>query len=703
MNRAASIIVGLGALAASVVIAASPSSPSDAVVVGTAIAVEPTPMAWTGTRWIRTLREPGAAFLKLDLDRVDLPPGATLSVLDGIGRTIETITGRGPGDAGRFWSLAVPGDRLQLVYNPPRATSRSTPPFRVVRILAGDADVFDALRPIARPSDRKSVCAPADFEDAICYQADAAKWAAIRTTAGVLAMVGDTMIACTGVLVSPRDGVLTTSTCLPDAAACANAEFVFGHYRTGCNDGSPADPWTSYRCAETLAASPFTSCDPSAGNLDFTLHRADGGPSVTWGWSDPDPTPLTSGEALYIPQHASGRPLEIVHGSGADVEVDGMTLRYYGTLDTESTSVGAPIFRDADDRLVGLHHCGGCASPGIGNRGVRMQEIDPQIASHLCADTLTLEPVAGSLSQWAGNGDAFLDPGEVWSLVPTVLNAACTTATTGVEATFAVAAGSAPITLLDTVSTFGDLAGGERADGSPIRFRVDSATACAGSAVIDWSSISSAGGPFAGADDYASMALGDVPRTPLLDEDFATASGTTPPAGWAVDDGGTGMGEEGSTWVFDDPGDRQLLDPPFAIVDSEFLGPGFTMDESLRPPTIDASAFTGLLLRFRHDFRWFDGNQVEQADVDVRSTATGGVWTTVATFTGADTSGPVEIDLSATVAADVEIRFRYADAEWEWWWALDDVEVLGDNGPVCQPVLFADGFEAGNTSAWSVP
>ena len=692
MSRRALLLVTALLLAA----AAGAQVPTG-MVLGEARALDPAPWTRDGSAWTRTIHESGAAFLKVRFTSVDLPPGASITVRDTDGHVVETLTGRGPGDAGRFWSLAVPGDQLELVYRPARRGTGERP-FRVTRVVVGDPVAFDALRPHA-----KSVCAPADFEPVACYQGDAAKWAAIRTTASVLTMVGDTAIACTGVLVSPRDGVLTTATCLQDAAACADAEFVFGNYRTDCG-GPSRNAWTSYRCAETLGTSPFLACDPTMGSLDYSLHRADGAPSATWGWSDPDPTPLISGEALYVPQHAAGRPMEIVHGSGADVEVDGTTLRYYGTLDTESTSVGAPIFRDADDRLVGLHHCGGCASPGVGNRGVRMQEIEPEIAAHLCTDALSLEPVDGALVQWAGNGDTVLDPGEIWALVPTVLDASCSLGATTVEATFAVAAGSAPITLLDTTSTFGDLDAGERADGTPIRFRVDGGTPCAGEARIDWSTITSGGGPFAGATDYAVLPLGTVPRTPLLAEGFDTASGATPPAGWTVDDGGTGLGEEGSTWVFDDPGARALLDPPFAIVDSEFLGPGFTMDESLRTPPIDASAYTGLLLRFEHDFRWFDGSLEEVADVDIRSTATAGAWTTVTTFTGGDALGTVEVDLTAVPRGnDVEVRFRYSNAEWEWWWAVDDVEVLGDTGPVCEVVLFADGFESGNTTAWAVP
>ncbi len=677
--------------------------------VGTAERVNfaPHPAGLSGFRaerpWQHTVSRPGAAFLKPRFTRVDLKPGHILRILDAQGREIESITGQGPSLGESFWGLSVPGDQMTLRLD--MASSRDTyehPPFRLEQLVVGDTEVMSSFLPSwtdpQLPAAAKSICEPAEFTDAICHQGDGPRWTNAQATAGILEIVGDQAFFCTGVNVSPRNLVLTTESCLADTAACENAEFIFGHYRESCGSGDVSPAWQSYRCLETVASSPFDNqCEPEAGRLDFSLHRIDGEAAVTWGYADPDPTPLSSGEGLYIFQHADGRPLELSEGSGADVVVDGQTLRYFGSLDTESSSVGAPVFRDSDDRLVALHHCGGCASPGLGNRGVMMSDIEPLIAPFLCEAGVTLEPIASDdFSPVSGNGDSVLDPGETWQLVPRVLNAACTANAGTITADFQANVGSVPITLLDATSTFGDLNAGASGNGTPIRFTVGAGQSCDGEVVLDLVSITANEGAFSGEPAYASKEIGEVPTSTLLSEGFDSGI----PMTWAVDHQGTGVGE-GSTWTTDDPGQRDLFPSAFAIVDSEFLGPGLTMDESLITPIIDTTGFSNLTLKFDHQFRWFNGEMDEKADVEVRSSATSGAWTQVVRFQGADALGSEQADLSASGAADLQIRFRYFDAEWEWWWAIDQVELLGDNGRMCFTGIFADGFESENTAAWS--
>jgi hypothetical protein len=91
------------------------------------------------------------------------------------------------------------------------------------------------------------------------------------------------------------------------------------------------------------------------------------------------------------------------------------------------------------------------------------------------------------------------------------------------------------------------------------------------------------------------------------------------------------------------------------------------------------------MLQFTHDFHWYAGGRDERGDVDVRSSATGGLWVTLASFSGADATGTVTVDLSSRAAGqpDVQVRFRYHDAQYEWWWAIDDVFVIVSNGFAC--------------------
>ena len=496
--------------------------------------------------WEHTVTRPGAAFLKPRFTRVDLKPGHLLRILDGQGARDRTDHRPRPHrQRRRSGGLSVPGDRMTLrLETTDRSNPYQRPPFRLVQLMVGDAEVMSSFLPSwsdsQLPAAAKSICEPAEFTDAICHQGDSARWSNAQATAGIMEIIGDQAFFCTGVNVSPRNLVLTTESCLADTAACENAEFFFGQYRESCGSGDVSSAWQSYRCLETVASQPFDNqCEPAAGRLDFSLHRIDGEAAATWGYADPDPTALSSGEGLYIFQHADGRPLELSEGSGADVVVDGQTLRYFGSLDTESSSVGSPVFRDADDRLVALHHCGGCASPTLGNRAVMMSDIEPLIAPFLCEGSVTLEPIASDdFSPVSGNGDAVLDPGETWQLTPRLLNAACTADASAITADFQAAAGSVPITLLDTTSTFGGLTAGTSGDGTPIRFTVGAGQSCDGQVVLDLVSITANEGGFSGESAYATKEIGEVPTSTLLSEGF----GSGIPMTWTVDHQGTGDG-----------------------------------------------------------------------------------------------------------------------------------------------------------------
>ena len=91
----------------------------------------------------------------------------------------------------------------------------------------------------------------------------------------------------------------------------------------------------------------------------------------------------------------------------------------------------------------------------------------------------------------------------------------------------------------------------------------------------------------------------------LISEDFSTATGTTPPAGWTqnlivgdpIDD----------QWRFDNPASRGLNAPisnPAAIFDSDFLSDnGLAENVALESPVFNASGNLIVGLVFDHYFR----------------------------------------------------------------------------------------------------
>ncbi len=680
--RGSVLCVALASLAS-----ARPLQSQDPVVVGTGLRTRIVPRAREAVRgtedwlWSQRVFAADASFLKVHLVDVDLHPGDVLTLRSGTGKIVETITARGPKDMGTFWSLSARGEELWLELAFARPYRKL--PFHIDEVILGDPSMLA----VAPPGDWEDVCAPSDFQDVICFQNDAHKWDNVRASVGVMAVGGNPSFSlfCSGVNVSSLGHVLTNDHCLANQSQCNNTEFVFQYWRTGCGIGAPPTlDWESFRCDAVVARSPWSgACETTSSDLDFTLSRVQGDPSATFGHVEVDPTPLTDGEAVYIVQHPGGRPHEITHGSGVNVDVDGTVLRYYDTLDTEDGSSGSPIFREADDKLVGLHHCGGCATPGVGNRGVLMSDVHPIVQNFLCVpQPLVVPRNPVGLEQVWGNDDLVADPGEIWTFRPTVSNAACTETALDVRGRVQLnnSVSTGRITLFESSVSFGDVDPGVTTPSLlGVRFQINLDSPCNGLLSFDLVDVQAAnGGPYADGLRVIDLDIGLSPVTSVFHEDFSAGMGD-----WTIGDFGEGTGPA-QTWTLANPGNRSLvLNAPFFIADSAAhtngLGGGYMMDELLVSPVVDLSDFTNVELQFTHDFNWNSFSLDEQARVSVRSSATGGSWVTVTTFSGQDQSGIFRFDISAQAArrSDVQVRFHYFNAALEWWWAVDDVFLLG--------------------------
>lgn len=634
---------------------------------------------------------PGASFLKAHLVNVNLRAGDVLLLKSRSGAVVEEIRGRGPKDLGTFWALSAFGDELELEFRFERPYDEA--PFRIDQVIVGDPALLEV--PAGEPD---SICSPADFQNVVCYQADPGKWSNVLASVGVMSVGGNPASAlfCSGSNVSPGNYLLTNNHCITSQGDCNASEFVFKYYRQSCGGGATTPDWQGFRCDEVVATSPFSSCDQGLNDLDYTLSSVIGDPAATFGYVQPDPVRLTDGEAIYIVQHPAGRPHEIAHGSGSDVDVTGTVLRYYDTLDTEGGSSGSPIFRESDDKLVGLHHCGGCSTPGVGNRGMLMADIYPEIQAFLCAATVALEalPPTG-LAEVHGDGDAVAEPGEVWSFLPRVRNRACSVAALGATGEVRVAASSLGLAwLVSEGVAFGDVPAGGTADAlAPVTFRIPRTAACAATITFDLVNLAAAnGGPFADSPALLSLALGERGVDGVLADDFSTG-----PNGWTIEDLGSGSGPA-ATWTRSNPGARALpFAAPFYIADSGAHGAGNPMDERLISRLLDCSAAESVVLQYAHDFNRRNGGATERADVEIRSAATGAAWVRVAFYAPASASGTVQLDVTAQAAgqSDVQVRFRYYNANGDNWWALDDVFLLATGGVVCD--VFGDQEFSGET------
>jgi hypothetical protein len=655
-----------------------------------------------GTRiWAETVHIKDAFFLKPHFAAVNLRAGDAIIIRSATGHVVETITGRGPKDMGSFWGLSARGEELHLELH--ISHDYAVPPFRIDKVLIGDVDPFGSAGNFP-----ESICGSSDFEDVICYQGDADKWANVMASVGVMSVGAypTTGLWCSGSNVSAANYVLTNGHCVASQAECNNSEFVFNYHNQNCGSGPTTPDWVSFRCDEVEVSSPWDFCEATLSTLDFALTSVIGDPASIFGYAVVDPIPITDGEGIYIVQHPVGRPQEITHGDGFDVDADPPNLRYYGTLDSEPGSSGSPIFREADDKLIGLHHCGGCAVPGTGNRGMMMSDIYPLIQDYVCVAALdVLAAGTQGLTELSGNGNGLLDPGETWQFTPLVRNWSCTDDALGVSADIVLNPGSTgPVVISNGVASFGDVPAVTTAVSAlPVVFEVGSAAVCGEDVIFDLTNLDATnGGPFPGTPALLTVPVGEVVYEILMLEDFAGGI----PVDWTVIHNGSGIGPA-ETWTTDNPGGAVLpLTEPFAIVDSDRAGSGVTHDEELISAPLDCTGHEQVELRFNHNFRWYSGGGNEQCDVDVRSAATGSAWVNIANFSGGDRSGHEVIDISAYAIGqtDVEVRFHYYDASYEWWWAVDDIEIVGGTF-VCGGeigAIFADGFESSDTSAWAV-
>jgi len=142
---------------------------------------------------------------------------------------------------------------------------------------------------------------------------------------------------------------------------------------------------------------------------------------------------------------------------------------------------------------------------------------------------------------------------------------------------------------------------------------------------------------------------------------------------------------DGFTWFADTPADPSGCASPdpaspiagaWAAADSSCTGGGDRMDEQLITPPLDLTTDPIVTLEFDH---WFAAEAAEVADVDVRSSATGGQWVNVGRFSGASSPNAqhVVLDISAQAgdAPDVQVRWRYYDAQQRLYWYVDNVVV----------------------------
>lgn len=337
-----------------------------------------------------TLRYPGAGYVKVHLNRMLLLPGDYVTVADPARTEVhryeaEPLLGLmervGEVGGGR-WATSVTGDTAIVTLHQTRPD-----PLGVRQSLARLGVTVDKVArgfmpgeaPDPGPTGREeSLCGHDDSREAACYRSSHPGVYRSSKAVARLLIAGRQM--CTAFRVGEGNRLLTNHHCISTSAQARNTEVWFNYQCAECGGWEVFRP-TKVRGSQLLVTDPV---------LDFALFTVDNFEAVRhYGYLELDPRPPEAGEEIYIPQHPAGAPTRVAMDSseeqGGNCVIRNPQAHGYGwntdasyLCDTKGGSSGSPVLSRGGNRVVALHHFGGCP-----NSGVRMDLIYPYIAAAL--------------------------------------------------------------------------------------------------------------------------------------------------------------------------------------------------------------------------------------------------------------------------------------------------------------------------------
>jgi hypothetical protein len=329
-----------------------------------------------------TYRYPGASYVKLHFSRALLRPGDALVVADPAG----TESYRYTADDLREdpWAMSISGDtatvRLeQGGYDPLGLRTRLAGlGVTVDKVARGFAEATGAPAP-QRPTQQRdraeSICRGSDEKrDAVCYKSSHP--GEYQKSRAVARMLINGIELCTTWRAGPNNRMLTNNHCVSSGSDVRRSEIWFNYACAHC-DGYDVLRTTKVWGGELLATDR---------TLDYSLFSVRDFDSISrFGFLELDLGALGRGQELFIPQHPRGLPTMIALNDPGERDgncaIDDPT--YYGYdmgtdvsyfCDTDGGSSGSPVLSAATQKVVALHHFGGCP-----NSGVRMDLIHREI------------------------------------------------------------------------------------------------------------------------------------------------------------------------------------------------------------------------------------------------------------------------------------------------------------------------------------
>ncbi|MEV4618345.1 serine protease [Asanoa sp. NPDC049573] len=339
-----------------------------------------------------TFRYPGAEYVKVHFDELAMLPGDYVTVSDPEGTEVHRVDSdpldvvggllgsraEAADGAGR-WAMSVTGDTAvvtlhRAVPDPLGLQEAAGLGVRVDKVARGftgqeqaaeDASELRTARSLSENGREESVCGSNEARDAVCYKS--ADPVAYKKSKAVARLLINGTELCTGWRLGTTNRMLTNNHCMVTSS-----------------DAYDTEVWFDYQCAKCGGDAVFKATKvwgdkvlSTDRDLDYTLFSVENFAQVQkYGYLTIEPTRPVKGSEVYIPQHPGGNPGMIAMGSDKDgggiCAVNDPAYDGYGTdsdvsyyCDTAGGSSGSPVISRKTDRVIALHHFGGCPNSGV--------------------------------------------------------------------------------------------------------------------------------------------------------------------------------------------------------------------------------------------------------------------------------------------------------------------------------------------------
>ncbi|MEV6344420.1 serine protease [Actinoplanes sp. NPDC051851] len=320
---------------------------------------------------------PGASYVKVHFARFAMLPGDYVTVSNPAGTESYRYNAPKATETGNAdkWAMSITGDTAVVEVH------RAVNPLGVANLLGGlgvkvdrvargysrteQADVPESQPlPPGRNGREESVCGADTSTDAVCYKsADPVAYTKSKAIARLL--INGTEL-CTGWRVGPKNRLLTNNHCLTTSEEAYDTEVWFNYQCAQCGGYDVFKPTKVW--GEQVLSTDHV--------LDYTLFTVDGFDSIEqFGYLTLDTARPRKGQELYVPQHPAGEPTRIAGAKGekaANCAVDNPDYTGYAArsdvsyyCDTAGGSSGSPVLSRATNKVVALHHFGGCPNSGV--------------------------------------------------------------------------------------------------------------------------------------------------------------------------------------------------------------------------------------------------------------------------------------------------------------------------------------------------